>query len=394
MNINSLIAPVLGLALLALAGCSRHHESAPPAQPPKLPPTTVISGLASKGPINAGFVDVFAIRSGVTDMSAPIARGLTDADGRFTVDLGAYEGPVMVVISEGTFTDEVSGKLVALKQPMRAMVSLASIGTSTAAVTPLTELAAGKAEGDGLLTPEAIDDANAKISSLFQLGDIVKTLPLAGGAADQKKYADSCGVISQLANDSKQAGESLDDGLARVMGEMENELKQNHVFSNDSLAKINAAVAKFDNKGAGASAVLPTSGRLTISTSGPTSMIGAIGMTVILPDGITVASDPATGEAFQGAVAVSGAAAIGAVTLVTANVVPVAGSAPARVIISMSNATGFGIGECVTIDFTRASGAAFPANAGAFTLAGVTVKGTGGLPLTGVTVAPTGLSGL
>jgi hypothetical protein len=402
MNIKNLIIPVLVLATLALSSC--HHNTEPAADvQPKLPqPSTVVSGLASKGPINAGFVDVFAVRSGVTDTSNPIGRGITDANGLFSVDLGAYNGPVMVVVSQGTFTDEVSGAHVTLKQPMQAMASLVSTGQNTVAVTPLTGLAV--AAGRGLATPEAIDDANNRISALFQLADIIKTLPTnTGGTADQKKYAGACGVISQLANDrSKQTGQALDDALVDVMGGLETELDQNHDLSDDTLAGINAAVAEFNKNGAVVPALLPSGGKLKLGTTaapvppppGLAAVIGSLNMTITLPSGVSVASDLATGEALQGAVTVSGEAAIGLNTLLTANVTPATGSAPAQVAIHMSNSIGFGIGECVTVNFTRTAGGAYPASAAAFILTGVAVKGPDGLPLAGVTVAPTGLSGL
>ncbi|HET7319666.1 MAG TPA: hypothetical protein VFK23_11060 [Nitrospirota bacterium] len=393
MKILGILGSILGIAIVTVTACSHHTEPAADVRP-KLPqPTTVVNGLASMGPVNSGFVDIFAVRGGVIDASTPIGRGITDANGLFSGDLGAYTGTVMVMISQGSFTDEVSGVRVALKQPMQAMASLVSTGQNTVAVTPLTDLAV--AAGRGLATPEAVDDANNKISALFQVGDIIKTVPNAGGTADQKKYADACGVISQLANDrSTQKGEPLDDALVAVMSSLESELDQSHEFSSDTLAGINAAVAEFNKNGAAAAALLPSAGTLKISTAGPTNMIGTVNMTVTLPDGAAVASDPLTGEALQGAVMVSGEAAIGSNTLLTANVIPAAGSAPAQVVIRMTNSTGFGIGECVTINFTRTAAGTYPANAAAFVLTGVAVKGPNGLPLAGVTIVPTGLSGL
>lgn len=394
MKKNIAIASILGLAILAFAGCRHHTEPAADVRPNLPQPTTVVNGLASKGPIDSGFVDIFAIRSGVTDTSTPIGRGITDAKGSFSVDLGAYNGPAMIVISQGSFTDEVSGARVTLKQPMQAMVSLVSIGQNTVAVTPLTDLAVAAVRG--LATPEEIDDANNRISALFQLDDIIKTLPTnTGGTADQKKYADSCGVISQLANDrSKQEGGTLDDAFVAVMSGLESELDQNHEFSLDTLAGINTAVAEFDKNGATAATLLPSGGTLKISTVGPTNIIGTLDLTVTLPDGAAVTADPLTGEALLGAVTVSGAAALGSNTLLTTNVIPAAGSAPSQVAIRMINSSGFGIGECITINFTRTAGGTYPASAAAFILTGVAVKGPDGLPLAGVTVAPTRLLGL
>jgi hypothetical protein len=339
-------------------------------------------------------VKVFAIRDGAADTSVPLNLGQTDDGGIYTVDVGDYKGAVMVEVSGGSFKDEVSGAQVALKKPMRAILSGASTGTNAVAVTPITHLASKIAEGRGALTAAAIDDANVKMSAMFQLADIVKTMPVAGGAVDQKKYADACGVISQLANDGKRAGESLDDSLARVMGEMETEMAQSGGLSGDTLNRINAAVTKFDKSGATATAPLPAGGMIKIGTAGATNAIGAIDMTISLPDGTIVAADTATGDAIVGTVTISGVAAVGTNKLLSAKVTPASGVAPARLAISMSNAAGFGRGECVTIGFIMFPGAAFPANAAAFSVTGFVARGPDGLPISGVTAAPTSLTAL
>jgi len=335
-------------------------------------------------------VKVYAIRNRVADTSVPLGLAITDDSGKYTVDVGDYKGAVMAEVSGGSFTDEVSGAQVTLKKSMRAMVSSASTGTNRVAVTPLTHMASRSAEGGGALTAAAIDDANAKMSAMFQLADIAKTLPDAAGAADQKKYADTCGAISQLVNDSKQAGESLDDSLSRVMNELESEMILNGGFADTTLGRINTAVTEFDKTGATATAAVTTGGKLKISTSGATHTIGAIDMTVSLPAGVEVAADPATGEAMVGTVTISGVAAAGSNGLIVAKVT----TSPAKLSLSMVNALGFGIGECATIEFKMAPGAAFPAGATAFGISGFSARGTDGLPISGVTAAPTSLSAM
>jgi hypothetical protein len=244
MKTINLIGSVLGLAVVALSGCGGGTGTPSSA-------TTKISGMAAKGPINGGTVKVFAVRNGTEDRTAPIGQGQTDANGNYTVDVGAYKGPVMVEVTGGSFTDEVAGVPVSLKTSfsLRAVFANASTGTKTVAVTPLTELACKKAK-IGQLTRTTIDDANTKMAAKFKLADIVSTLPVAGGASDdQKKYAAACGSISQLVNTSKQAGESLDDALPRVLGEMETEIEQSGDLSNDSTTKLNTAMDDFNKSG-------------------------------------------------------------------------------------------------------------------------------------------------
>lgn len=236
---------VLCVAMLALTGCGGGSTNSSPSSSG----STVISGLASKGPINKGTVKVFAVRDGVQDTTA-IGQGQTDAAGHYSIDVGSYKGPVVVEVT-GSFTDEVDPTAtVTLQNPLRAVFSNASSGGNTVAVTPMTELACKKAKrGGAKLTKATIDDANTTIASKFSLTDIVSTLPVAGGSkSGEKEYAAACGTISQLANNSKkQSGKKLDDALTDVMSKMENEIEVHGDLSDDSVNELNAAGVEFSH---------------------------------------------------------------------------------------------------------------------------------------------------
>jgi hypothetical protein len=395
MKIKYSMGLVLSVAALALAGCGGGGGSAAPT-------TTTIGGMASKGPIKAGQVKVFAIRNNTEDKSGPIGQGVTDANGNFSVDVGVFSGPVVLEVSGGTFTDEVSGLPVAMNSNtlLRAAVTNVAAGTQAVAVTPLTELAFNKARGTGTtLTAAAIDDANTKIAAQFQLKDIVATLPVAaGGADDQKKYAAALGAISQLVNDSKLTeNEGLDVALDRVINQLGNDEKNNGNLSVDSITKLNAAITKFNGSGKNttgfpvAAIATDTSGLLKISTAGTQATIGAIDMIVNLPAGVKVGAD-ATGETTAGIVKASGVAAGDKNTLATAKFTAATAAAPAQLRIALINPTGFGLGECVTIKFDLDTGAGFPASATAFSVTGFAAKDISGSPLSGITVAPSSIS--
>jgi hypothetical protein len=267
------------------------------------------------------------------------------------------------------------------------------------AVTPLTELATRRAKGHPAITAEVIKESNKSVATTFDLPDIVSTQPVAGGTDDnQKKYAASCGTFSQLANDRKQqSGGTLDDALKGVMDDMGNEAEHSGL-SNDSITKIKDAGTEFNTRGrnktgATAPTVNPVNGILKIGTSG-SSNIGALDMTVTLPEGVEVAADPATGEVVEGAVTITGVAAKGKNKHLKAKVIPASGGNPAKLTISMTNGEGFGAGECVTIDFHVAAGASIPAKADAFTVAEVSPKGVDGAPLSNVTAAPESIGAL
>ena len=383
MRIRYLLGPLLCLAVIALTGCGNNSTSQA-----LFTGKTIITGLAMKGPIDTGTVKVFAIRNGVVDTSAPIGQGKTDAGGNFTVTVGDYQGPVMVEVAGGLFIDEVSGATVNLLSPLRAAVSDTTIGTNIVAVTPLTELSTRRTQGHTAITPDVINESNNSVSAIFNLADIISTLPVAAGTDDnQKKYAASCGSFSQLANDRlATSGGSLDDALKDVMDDMGNEAEYSGL-SDASITMITDAITEFNSSGKNqtgvdAPPVTPVNGILKISTSGSAN-IGALDMTVSMPSGVEVAADPDTGEAAAGAVVISGVASSGHNELTT-KVTPASDGSPGKLTISIINNNGFGSGECVTVDFHVATGEGFPANADAFTVT-ADAKDVDGTPLSGVT---------
>lgn len=384
MRIRNL-AGVLLLAVLMFSGCGGGGGGGA-----AVPATTVVSGVAAKGPIRTGAVKVYAIVNGIEDRSAPLGQGQTDGNGNYSVDVGSYTGPILVEVSGGSYTDEVSGATVTLNAPLRAIISAAAAGSQTVAITPLTELAYKKASGGGLLTAASIDDANATIAAFFKLTDIIKSSPTAGSGDDnQKKYAFVLGSFAQLANDGKNAGESLDDAQARLITRIGDEIKASGGISTSTLAQLNSAIAAFSAGGrnqTGSSITpiaAPTSGLLKLSSAGTPNTIGGIDIVINLPAGVVVNFDQATGEAGPGVVTVSGVAASGSNQLSLARYTPAAGAAPAQLHVVLINATGFGLGEFATIRFN--AGAGFPASAGEFTIASFSPKALSGTTLTGIT---------
>jgi hypothetical protein len=396
MKIKRLIGPVLAMAAMALSGCGG-GGGATTSTPTPTAAATVLSGVASKGPINKGTVKAFAIKNGVVDTSAPLGETQTDSAGNFTLNCGSNTGPVMVQVTGGTFTDEVSGQTVNLKSTLEAAVSSTATGTNTVAVTPLTDLASKKAKFGGM-TPAVIDDSNRSVASTFGLADIVSTLPAASGSSEQKKYSDACGTFSQLANnEAAKTGKSLDDALVSVMSNMESEVEQHGGLSDSSVSAINSAGAELAHGGKSSSdtptTATPSGGILKVSTAGSANVIGALDMTVTLPAGATVAADAATGEAAAGAVTISGTAAGGSNKQVVAKFTPPANGNPGKLTISMINATGFGPGECITVDFALTKGSNFP-KATDFGVTGVAAKGLDSAPLSGITAAPSSLAAM
>lgn len=67
-----------------------------------------VAGLAIKGPVAAGAVHVFKV-SAALERGDELGSGTTDADGAFEVKLPPYNGPLLVTVSSGTYTEEAIG---------------------------------------------------------------------------------------------------------------------------------------------------------------------------------------------------------------------------------------------------------------------------------------------
>lgn len=398
MRTRSVILSILCLAVIALSACSSgggDQAATPPAE------ATTLNGMVSKGPIQSGTVTVFAIISGAVDTSAPIGQGQTDSDGNFSVDLGPNQGPVLLEVTGGSFTDEVSGLSVNLNAPLHTIVPDVPAGSiTTVTATPLTELAFRRAKGGGELTAASIKSSNDSIATTFGLKDIVSTLPFPNGNTDdQKKYAAVCGAFSQLLNDNKGAGETLDDALVRLFGKMGSEMESGGKLSTDSTVMINGAITNFNASAGNVTGAtvptlfMPTAGVLTLATFGIPSVIFGIDVTIALPAGVIVDADPLTGEAAAGVVSISGVAAVTGSGLSVAKYTPASIGVPALLHIVMVNNLGFGLGEFVTIQFSTTTGATFPMTS-QFFVTSFLAKGFDGAGLAGVIAAPAAIEGV
>ena len=403
MKIKYLISLVLCVAVLALSGCGKKSsDTTPPPAPPVSQPTstTAITGMASKGPISGATVNVFSIRSGVTDTAAPLGQAQTDAKGIYTVETFGYKGPVVVEVTGGSYKDEVSGKQVTLKTPLRSMFSSVGTGTTTMAVTPLTELAAKLAEGFGDLTGDVIDASNRRIASAFtttnvSITNIVTSLPNAiSSDANQTGYAAALGAFSQLVTDSTRTGDiaaglPLDDALVTVITTLGNELAQTGgFFSSASSDRIALAQSLFSAGGTTTPPPVtpptpgPAGGVVKFGTTGTTAdIITSITMTVTMPPGVTVEVAPGTNIAANISVLASPLAR--AETL-SAFVTQATLTSPGSIAIKAQAPRGLALGQFLIINFKMDPAGTFPASAAAFALTGVDVFGLKTGSLTGI----------
>ena len=127
----------------------------------------------------------------------------------------------------------------------------------------------------------------------------------------------------------------------------------------------------------------PTSAVLTLLTSGITTTIYGIEVTVVLPDGVTAKSTTAPPMTDNGVVTATGSAA-GAQD-VTGNYTPAASPAKGTVLILISKASGFGTGEYSTVNLDIVT--ANTPTAGSFSLTNFKPVDDQGQDISGLTPA-------
>jgi len=202
-------------AVAGLSACSDGEIGVAATSP------TVISGVASKGPLNGSTVCAYAITAGAK--GAALGSCATNiVNGNYSIDIGAYTGPVLFEATGGTYTDEATGATVALASPLRSILSNATGSAANVAVTALTELAYQMANAvPGGLTGANIQAAIASVQTNFGVADIVNTLPVdalnvpPGASPAQKTYALALATISQYQK-NQPAGTSVANSLQTI----------------------------------------------------------------------------------------------------------------------------------------------------------------------------------
>jgi len=178
-----------------------------------------ISGVATKGPVSTALVTAYGISSGLK--GAQIGTTTTDVNGRFTMNIGAYAGAVMLQVSGGNYTDEATGHSMSMASGdvmtavMPAIVANAS--TSGIQVTPVTTMAQARAQGmPGGMTDANIAAANTAVGQYFVVNDILHTVPMnplvAGSgtvaSSDARNYGITLAAMSQYAHTITMANSS------------------------------------------------------------------------------------------------------------------------------------------------------------------------------------------
>jgi hypothetical protein len=292
--------------LLAACGGGGSSNYAATVQPvtPNTTSDSVISGMASKGPID-GTVAVYAIaadgsRGTLLKGGVPVAKGV------YSANIGKYDVPVIIEVS-GSYTDEATGVVIPLDKPLRAALASSAVTTGVA-ITPLTELAVQKA---GALNSSNIKNANKLVSDIFKF-DIITTQPVtptvdAVNATDQrgKDYTLALATISQLCkNQSLPLADTLKSFAAgispsgmssqtytnfnKAVTDIKSVGSNGTVFKDTDLAAINGAIT--------------ANYTLELQGSFAANAIKGIQFEVVIPQGLTVRSNAIGGAPLPGIV--------------------------------------------------------------------------------------------
>ncbi len=193
-------------AAIVFAGCSLSGDS-------------TLSGTASKGPIASATVSVYVLNDDGTRGSF-LGSVTTDADGNYTLNV-SYTGPVAVVVTGGSYTDEATGATVTLETGDELVTFLDSAENGeSVAITALTTIAAEQAAANAASGIEtAINAANKAVADAFGLTgvDLSSIIPAdptntvsAGASVASQAYGIVMAALTQLASD---AGVSASDVL-------------------------------------------------------------------------------------------------------------------------------------------------------------------------------------
>ena len=182
-------------------------QTPPPVVPGK---NTSVSGTVFNGPVSRATVMAFAIENGA--VGPQLASAAANADGSFQLSLGGYQGPMMLQVRAGAYTDPATKTVMAMR-PIdflsAALPSIPEVGSVTGVViTPLTSMAQARAATmPGGMTKANIAAANAAVGQFFLVSDLLGTRPLstlepgsgATAGADARNYGVALAAVSEAA---------------------------------------------------------------------------------------------------------------------------------------------------------------------------------------------------
>lgn len=382
MNIQRTLAIISLLLLTACGGGGGGSTSAPA--------TTTIKGVASKGLITNGTVNIFALNADGTK-GTKLGTGTTDDIGNYSISFASYSGPVVVEAS-GDYLDEATGvtKTVPASVPLRAAIANAS-GTVSIAVTPLTDMAVRQA---GTLTAQKITTANTLLSETFKI-DIISTIPAAptvtafqssATTQAQKDYALVLAAVSQhmqtSGSDLATTLSSLSIGITSA-GISAQTASTITAAATTFVANTNNRTSVTEITGSSLQTIGSTARKMTLALQGTSAAsVKSIQATITLPAGVSLRAD-ATGKVFATSITATGSAAN---SYIDGNYIPATDSSPATLTVGLISETTLSSGDVIDLNIDLALGGTSPQVTG-FTILSSKLAATGGAVVNGASLA-------
>lgn len=152
---------LLGVVALGLMACGRGGDGE--GQQPPVLQTVTLSGVVQKGRFQDLSVRAYSLSSATGERGDPVIASVNLAQQSYTTALEASD--LVLLEAVGSFTSETSGELVALDEPLQAIVSVAAlapsdpvninIATTLQAARYLEQRDSWVGTGDALLTDSA-----------------------------------------------------------------------------------------------------------------------------------------------------------------------------------------------------------------------------------------------
>lgn len=144
--------------------------------------TTQVAGTAVKGIVKNGTVSAYGAINGKKDIT-PLATGITDDQGNYSLTINNYNGPLVIEISANSNTtmvcdiiegcdDKAFGEELGLTDDfsLKAVVPISqSDKTITANITAITTLASVYAESHDDLNIDVVSDVNSQVATLLNI---------------------------------------------------------------------------------------------------------------------------------------------------------------------------------------------------------------------------------
>ncbi len=185
-----------------------------------------LSGSVAKGPVTGASVTFYLLNPDGT-IGPQFGQTFTDANATFTVGLlTPTNQPFLAVARAGSYIDEVTGAIVNLNATDE-LAAVLPAGTTRAAITPLTNMAAALARAQAGANPAvplatAIANANNAVAIQYNVANILTIPPVAANdeeklktaSLQQRSYGLVLAGITQLAADDNVRAADLAAWLA------------------------------------------------------------------------------------------------------------------------------------------------------------------------------------